>query len=74
VFGSICRVLSAHGTKIAPSTYYAAKSCPASPRAVRDEWLKTEITRIFEANFRVYGAQKLAAIAARGPLGGALHG
>ena len=30
----ICRVLSAHGTKIAPSTYYAAKSRPASPRAV----------------------------------------
>ncbi|WP_424923504.1 IS3 family transposase [Actinomadura bangladeshensis] len=61
VFGvePICRVLSAHGTKIAPSTYYAAKSRPASARAVRDEWLKTEITRIFEANYRVYGARKV---------------
>ncbi|MEU8798593.1 IS3 family transposase [Spirillospora sp. NPDC048819] len=61
VFGvePICRVLSEHGTKIAPSTYYAARSRPASARAVRDEWLKTEITRIFEANYRVYGARKI---------------
>ncbi|WP_230298711.1 IS3 family transposase [Actinomadura coerulea] len=61
VFGvePICRVLSAHGTKIAPSTYYAAKSRPASTRAVRDEWLKPEITRIYEDNYRVYGARKV---------------
>ncbi|MER6817258.1 hypothetical protein ABT299_49090 [Spirillospora sp. NPDC000708] len=54
VFGvePICPVLSEHGAKIAPSTYYAAKSRPAS--ADRDERLKTEITRIFEANYRVY--------------------
>nr|BFE36149.1 hypothetical protein GCM10010200_084000 [Actinomadura rugatobispora] len=55
----ICRVLSAHGTKIAPSTYYAAKSRPASARAVRDERLKTEITRIHQDNYRVYGARKV---------------
>lgn len=55
----ICRVLSEHGTKIAPSTYYAAKSRPASARTMRDERLKTEITRIFEANYRVYGARKI---------------
>jgi putative transposase len=61
VFGvePICRVLSAHGTKIAPSTHYAAKSRPASLRAVREEWLKTEITRIHTANYRVYGARKV---------------
>ncbi|MFI0453115.1 IS3 family transposase [Actinomadura sp. 6N118] len=61
VFGvePICRVLSAHGTKIAPSTYYAAKSRSASARAVRDEWLKTEITRIFTDNYQVYGARKI---------------
>lgn len=61
VFGvePICRVLSAHGTKIAPSTYYAAKSRPASARAVRDEWLKAEITRIYTDSYRVYGARKI---------------
>jgi putative transposase len=33
----ICRVLTQHDVKIAPSTYYAAKSRPPSARAVRDE-------------------------------------
>ncbi|MEU9868024.1 hypothetical protein AB0C87_09290 [Actinomadura sp. NPDC048021] len=47
-----CPVLSAHGTKIALSTYYAAKSCLASPWAIRDEWLKTEITRIYTDCYR----------------------
>ncbi|MFG2006178.1 hypothetical protein ACGFNU_44220 [Spirillospora sp. NPDC048911] len=55
----ICRVLTEHGTKIAPSTYYAVKSRPASARAVRDERLKTEITRIFVDNYQVYGARKI---------------
>lgn len=32
----ICRVLTAHGCKIAPSTYYARKTAEASARAVRD--------------------------------------
>lgn len=32
----ICRVLSAHGCKIAPSTYYAARSRPPSHRALSD--------------------------------------
>ncbi|MFC4914113.1 IS3 family transposase [Actinomadura gamaensis] len=61
VFGvePICRVLSEHGTKIAPSTYYAAKSRPASARRLRDERLKNEITRIYQANYRVYGARKI---------------
>ena len=55
----ICRVLSEHGAKIAPSTYYAAKARPPSPRAVRDERLKAEILRVWEANFAVYGAFKV---------------
>jgi putative transposase len=61
VFGvePICRVLSAHGTKIAPSTYYAARSRPASARTVRDQRLKTEITRIYQDNYQVYGARKI---------------
>jgi transposase InsO family protein len=44
---------------IAPSTYYEAKKRPPSPRALRDEELKTEIARVHEANFGVYGARKV---------------
>jgi putative transposase len=55
----ICRVLSEHGMPIAPSTYYAARSRPPSARAVRDAWLKAEISRVHRDNFEVYGAEKL---------------
>ncbi|SDN41471.1 putative transposase [Geodermatophilus siccatus] len=53
----ICRVLTEHGTPIAPSTYYDARDRPSS-RAVRDEQLKAEITRVHQANYGVYGARK----------------
>jgi putative transposase len=33
----ICRVLTEHGVKIAPSGYYAATTRPPSVRAVRDQ-------------------------------------
>jgi putative transposase len=61
VFGvePVCRVLTEHGLKIAPSTYYAARSRPASSRAIRDERLKTEIRRVWRDNFEVYGAEKV---------------
>ncbi len=49
----ICRVLP-----IAPSTYYAHKSRPPSARTLRDQWLRGEIRRVYEANYRVYGADK----------------
>jgi putative transposase len=55
----ICRVLTSAGARIAPSTYYAAKTRPPSARAVRDEQLKTHIGRVFEDNFAVYGADKV---------------
>ncbi len=55
----ICRVLSEHGCKIAPSTYYGAKARPPSARAVRDEELKVEIVRVYEENLSVYGADKV---------------
>ncbi|TFH98547.1 IS3 family transposase, partial [Micrococcus lylae] len=35
----ICTTLSAAGTQIAPSTYYAAKTRPVSARRLRDEQL-----------------------------------
>jgi putative transposase len=50
----ICRVLP-----IAPSTYHAATSRPASARAVRDSKLRTEITRVHAEHFGVYGARKV---------------
>jgi transposase InsO family protein len=43
-------VLSEHGAKIAPNTYWVAKKRPPSARAVRDEQLKVEIGRVYEAH------------------------
>ena len=53
----ICAVL-----ECAPSTYWAAKKRELAPsaRAVRDEWLKKEIVRVWEGpGRRVYGARKV---------------
>lgn len=50
----ICRVLP-----IAPSTYHAFKKRPPSDRALRDEYLKVEIKRVWKDNFKVYGARKI---------------
>ena len=56
---SICTVLTEHGCPIAPSTYYEHLARTPSVRDRRDEALKTEITRVHEANFGVYGARKV---------------
>lgn len=55
----ICKVLP-----IAPSTYHdhvAKRIDPSrlSARAKRDEALKDEVRRVFDANFRVYGVRKV---------------
>jgi len=55
----ICRVLP-----IAPSTYHervAQRRDPSrlSPRAQRDEAMKPEVRRMFDANFKVYGVRKV---------------
>jgi putative transposase len=50
----ICRTLA-----VAPSSYYAAKSRPPSARAIADEALKVDISRLHAANFGVYGVRKL---------------
>jgi putative transposase len=52
-------VLTEFGLKIAPSTYYAALTRPKSERQKRDEELMTEITRVYEENYKVYGADKI---------------
>lgn len=43
----ICRVLCAHGVKIAPSTYYAHHARPPAPRTIRDQALGDAIERIY---------------------------
>jgi putative transposase len=50
----ICKVL-----QFAPSTYYAAKTRPASARAQRDAVLAPALLQLWKDNFRVYGARKL---------------
>jgi putative transposase len=55
----ICRVLTEHGCKIAPNTYWVAKKRPPSARALRDEELKPQITRVHSENLDVYGADKV---------------
>ena len=53
----ICAVLD-----VSPSTYWAAKKRESSPsaRAVRDEWLKKEISRVWHGPGRgLYGARKV---------------
>jgi putative transposase len=55
----ICRVLSEHGCKIAPNTYFVARGRPPSARRLRDEYLKGEIVRVRSENLEVYGADKI---------------
>jgi len=55
----ICRELSAAGAKIAPSTYYAAKTRPPSPRAIRDVAMMAILWTLWVTNRKVYGAHKL---------------
>jgi putative transposase len=45
--------------QFAPSTYYAAKARPPSPRAMRDAILMPLLLALWVANYRVYGARKL---------------
>jgi putative transposase len=50
----ICRVL-----QVAPSSYYAALTRPASARRRRDEGLKSAIRRVWDEHRQVYGADKV---------------
>lgn len=62
----ICRVLTDHGTPIAPSTYYehAARSerlarGELTSAQERDAMLRNEIQRVWKGNYCVYGARKV---------------
>ena len=64
---------------IAPSTYFRHKVQRADPtrrsaRAQRNDALRVEIRRVWDANHQVYGPEGLEAAAARRTSGGALHG
>lgn len=63
----ICRVLSEHGIQIAPSTYYAHRSQPVSPAALAEAYLVNELVDL-QANWGVYGAEKLWRAARRAGL------
>lgn len=50
--------------RVAPSTYHervASRRDPSrlSPRVQRDEAMKPEVRRVFDANFKVYGVGKV---------------
>lgn len=59
----ICRVLTEHGTLIAPSTYYEQRDRVLGKVITDAEWrdvlLCNEIHRVWVANYRVYGARKV---------------
>ncbi|MGW2588624.1 IS3 family transposase [Streptomyces virginiae] len=57
----ICRILTDHGCKIAPSTYYAHHRRRAAPsaRTVRDAELKEKIEEVHASDHRVHGARKI---------------
>jgi len=55
----ICAVLSEHGCKIAPSTYWSSKTREPSARAQRHAVLMPILLVLWVANYRVYGARKL---------------
>ncbi|WP_374316547.1 IS3 family transposase [Microbacterium sp.] len=56
---SICAVLTQHGVKIAPSTYYDARGRGPSPRIVSDERWKPIILTTWQTHRKVLGARKL---------------
>lgn len=61
----ICRVLSAHGITIAPSTFYAVSAAPVSPAALEDAYAANALVDLHRANRGVYGVRKLWVAARR---------
>jgi len=56
----ICRVLTEHGCKIAPSTYYAYHTRGKSARDCRDELVLVEVKRVHKGSRGgLYGARKV---------------
>jgi len=55
----ICAVLTEHGLRIAPSTYYEHLGKGPWPRQQRDEYLTEQVRRVHAENYGVYGARKV---------------
>ncbi len=55
----ICRVLTEHGLKIAPSTYYAAKQRGISASTWADAHTANALFDLWRSNRRLYGVRKL---------------
>ena len=70
----ICRVLTEHGCKIAPNTYWVARKRGPSKRACRDAEVVVEIRRVYAENLFGYGADKVwAQLNREGIRGSSLH-
>ena len=64
----ICRVLTEHGVKIAPNSYYAHKKRAPSARSVRDKAVLAEVVRVHtdpRLGRGLYGIRKVHAALAR---------
>ncbi|HZK51500.1 MAG TPA: IS3 family transposase [Actinomycetota bacterium] len=57
----ICEVLTQAGTKIAPSTYHAAKARAPSARTISDATTTALIEQVHSQNYGVYGIRKVHA-------------
>src|SRR5919205_1149451 len=55
----ICAVLSEHGMKIAPQTYYRWPACPVRLAELEEAHLVNEIVNLYRRNKCVYGVRKM---------------
>jgi transposase InsO family protein len=55
----ICAVLSEHGMKIAPQTYYRWLTRPISPAELEEAYLVNQIVDLYRQNRCVYGVRKM---------------
>ncbi|MCA1681780.1 MAG: IS3 family transposase [Actinobacteria bacterium] len=55
----ICAVLSEHGMKIAPGTYYKWVACPVRPAELEEAYSVNDIVDLYRRNKRVYGVRKM---------------
>ncbi|MFI7482430.1 IS3 family transposase [Kocuria sp. M1R5S2] len=55
----ICSVLAAHGYRIAPSTYYAAKARGVSAAVLEEAYAAEAVYDLYRANRSLYGVRKL---------------
>jgi putative transposase len=52
-------VLSEHGMKIAPGTYYKWRACPVRPAELAEAYLVNAIVDLYRRNKSVYGMRKM---------------